>query len=129
MKGPTPYQPTMSRWWWLKSPGYLRYMIREITCIAVGAWVAVAIDGLVRLGQGPEAWRAYWQALGSAPGIVFQVVALAFVVYHAVSWFALAPSTMPVWIGERQVPPGLIEVAHYLAWIAVSLAIIWFAGF
>lgn len=128
MKGPTPYQPKMPQLWWLERPGYLRYMIREITCVWVGAWVATAIVGLIRLGQGPEAWEDYWQALGSAPGIVFQVVALAFVSYHAVSWFSLAPSTMPIWIGENRVPPRLIEAVHYLVWIVLSLVILWLAG-
>ena len=128
MKGATPYRPGMPRLWWLQSAGYIRYMLRELTCIFVGAWVVTAIAGLLRLVQGPAAWQGFLAGLGSVPGIAFQVVTLVFVAYHAVSWFALAPSTMPVWIGETRVPPGWIEAAHYLAWIAVTLLVLWIVG-
>ncbi|RFF26677.1 MULTISPECIES: fumarate reductase subunit C [unclassified Wenzhouxiangella] len=128
MKGPTPWQPEMPALWWLSQPNYVRYMLRELTCIWVGAWVGMAIVGLIRLRQGPEAWEGFLGALGSAPGIVFQIVALLFVLYHTVSWFRLAPSTMPIWIGETRVPSGWIELAHYAAWILASLLILYLVG-
>lgn len=128
MKGPTPLRPEMPTFWWLSRAGYLRYMIRELTCIWVGAWVGMAIVGLVRLRQGPEAWEAFLAAIGSVPGIIFQIVALLFVLYHTASWFRLAPSTMPIWIGETRVPSGWIELAHYAAWILASLVILYLVG-
>lgn len=128
MKGPTPWRPEMPAFWWLSQPGYLRYMIRELTCIWVAAWVAVAIVGLLRLRQGPDAWEGFLAALGSAPGIAFQLAALLFVLYHTVSWFRLAPSTMPIWIGENRVPSGWIELGHYAAWVVASLVILYLVG-
>lgn len=128
MKGPTPYVPEMARFWWLHRRGYRRYMLRELTCVWVGAWIGVMIVGLIRLAQGPAAWDAFRQALGSGPGLVFQALALLFVVYHTVTWFALAPSTMPLRLGERRVPPRLIEAAHYAVWGIVTMLILFFAG-
>lgn len=128
MKGPTPWRPEMPAFWWLSRPGYWRYMVRELTCVWVGAWVAAAIVGLVRLRQGPDAWEAFLATLNSAPGVAFQLVALLFVLIHTVSWFRLAPSTIPVWIGENRVPSRWIELGHYLAWIVASLVILYLAG-
>lgn len=128
MSAPRPYVPRMPRLWWLQRPNYIRYMLREITCIFIGAYIGLVIVGLYRLGQGEPAWQAYWQAMSTTPAIVFQVVALVFTLYHTVSWFALAPSTMPLWIGERKVPEIWIQLAHYLVWIVFSIVILVIAG-
>ena len=50
MKGAMPYRPAMPRLWWLQRPGYIRYMLRELTCIFVGAWVVAAIVGPLVVG-------------------------------------------------------------------------------
>lgn len=128
MNAPQPFRPNMPQLWWLQRPNYLRYMLRELTCVWIGAYVVVLIVGLTRLKRGPGPWEAYMQALSSTPGIIFQILALAFALYHTVSWFALAPSTMPVWRGEEQIPPGWIKAAHYVAWGLVSIIILWAGG-
>ena len=128
MKGPTPWRPETPTFWWLSRPGYLRYMIRELTCVWVGAWVVTAIVGLIRLRQGPEAWDAYLAALGSPAGLVFQVATLLFILYHTASWFRLAPSTMPIWIGQDRLPSKWIELGHYAIWIVVSIVIVYWLG-
>lgn len=123
-----PWIPVTPLSWWLKRPSYIRYMLRELTCIWIGAYVVMLITGLYRLQQGPAAWESYLAALGSTTGIVFQCAALAFALYHTISWFSLAPSTMPIWRGETRVPPRWIEITHYIAFIAVSVFIAWLAG-
>lgn len=124
MTAPRPHVPRMPRLWWLRRPNYIRYMLRELTCVWIGAYVIAVVTGLYRLRQGPDAWEAYWQAFGSVPGILFQIVALAFVLYHTVTWFALAPQTMPIWRGEHRVPSDWIKAAHYLIWVVVSVIIV-----
>lgn len=125
---PQPYQPRMSLLWWVKRPGYLRYMLRELTCIWIAAYIGVVIVGLYRLGQGPEAWEGFREALSSAPGVAFQVVALLFVLYHTVTWFQLAPRTMPIYRDGRRVSDRWIQAAHYATWILVSALILILAG-
>lgn len=127
MNGRRPYIPSMPSTWWLQRPSYLRYMLRELTCVWIGAYVVTLIIGLYRLGQGPEAWTGYLAALASTPGVVFQFLVLMFALYHMVSWFKLAPSTMPVWRNGQQVPPARIRLIHYIVWIGVSAFIIWLA--
>ena len=48
--------------------------------------------------------------------------------YHSVTWFAVTPKAMPVQIGENFLPGFVIAGAHYLAWLAVSLFILFVAG-
>jgi fumarate reductase subunit C len=53
------------------------------------------------------------------------VVTLAFVVFHAVTWFNLAPQAMAVRVGGRRVPGAWIAAANYLAWVAASALVGW----
>ena len=122
------HRPELPAGWWLQHPGYFRYMMRELTCVPIGAWVALAIVGLFRLGQGASAWDAFVATLGTPWALLLQAVALAFAVYHSLTWLALAPRTMPLQIGARRVPPGWIAGAHYLAWAVVSLVLLLLAG-
>lgn len=128
MSTPRPYVPKLPLFWWLSQRNYLRYMLRELTSAWIGAYVGVLIFGLYRLQQGPAAWDTFFAAFASAPGIAFQVLALCFALYHTITWFALAPATMPVWRGETQVPPVWIQRAHYAVWIGVSAVVLLFAG-
>ncbi|MDZ7842757.1 MAG: fumarate reductase subunit C [Gammaproteobacteria bacterium] len=129
MTEPRMYHPRLPLFWYLRRPSYVRYMLRELTCIGIGAYAITLAVGLLRLAQGPAAWQGFWQAFSSPAGVAFQVVALAFTLYHTVSWFQLAPSTMPIWRGETQVPPARIRLAHYLVFAVVSIAILLIVGF
>lgn len=122
------YRPRLASDWWLRHPGYLRYMLRELSCIPIGAFAALLVLALLRLGQGPEAWQAFRDALASPLAIGWQVIALGFAVYHSITWFALAPRTMPLRIGVNEVPGMWIAAAHYLLWLVLSVIILLAAG-
>ncbi len=128
MSRPQPYVPKLPLFWWLGQRNYRRYMLREITSAFIGSYVALLIVGLYRLKQGAEAWGAFREALSSVPGVTFQVVALAFALYHTVTWFKLAPATMPLWRGETKLPPVWVHLGHYAVWIVVSLVVLLAAG-
>lgn len=114
--------------WFLGQPRYLRYMARELTCIAIGAYAVLLVVGIRRLSEGKAAYEAFLQALGSPLGIAFHVVVLAFALYHSCTWFNVTPKAMPLQFGERFAPPALIVGAHYAAWIAVTVAVLVLAG-
>ncbi|MCX7156736.1 MAG: fumarate reductase subunit C [Rhodocyclales bacterium] len=114
--------------WYFRQPRYLRYMSREITSIFVGAYCVLLVVGLQRLSQGQAAWEAFLLALKSADSIVFHVLALAAAVYHAATWFNATQKAMPVQIGEDFVPGNVISGAHYVAWMVLSVAILYLAG-
>jgi fumarate reductase subunit C len=126
---PKPYLREVSRTrWFLRHETYLRYMARELTCIFIGIYTMLLLVGIWRLSQGQAAYGAFLQALRSPVSIVFHVVALAFSVYHSVTWFNLTPKALPVQRGEEFVPDSVIVGAHYVGWVVLSVVIIFLAG-
>jgi len=118
--------PTAS--WWLHQGRYTRYMIREATCILIGAYSAVLIVGLMRLGEGKVAYDAYLATVQSPAGMLFHIVALAFALYHTTSWFNVTPKAMPLVYAGKRVPGGLIIGAHYIGWAVVSVILLVLVG-
>jgi fumarate reductase subunit C len=123
-----PYVRAVGREWLTRHPRYLRYMLREFSCLFIGGWTLMFVWGLARLAQGPEAWAAFLEALRSPASIVLQLLALAFAVYHAVTWFKLTPKALPVQRGEEFVADGVISGAHFVVWSLLSLLVLFLAG-
>jgi len=123
-----PYVRAMTSEWIFRHPRYLRYMTREFSCLFIGAWTLMLVCALARLSEGPQAWAAFLQGLQSPLIVAFHVVALAFAVYHSVTWFNLTPKALPLQLGEGFVPDGVIAGAHFGAWAALSIAILYLAG-
>ncbi len=124
-----PYQREISntRWYW-RNETYMRYIARELTCVFIGIYTVVLLVGIWRLSQGQVAYETFLQALRSPMSIVFHLVALAFSVYHSVTWFNLTPKALPIQIGEQFVADRVIIGAHYLGWAVVSVVFIFLAG-
>jgi fumarate reductase subunit C len=121
----TPYRRPVRFTWWLGHRGYTLFDLRELTSLFIGAEAVLLLLLLHNLSKGREAYEAYLTFL-TAPGmIVLHIVALAAAIFHAVTWFALAPKAMVVRVGGRRVPPPAIIAANYGAWAVASLIIAW----
>jgi fumarate reductase subunit C len=114
--------------WFFRHPRYLRYMAREVTCIFIGAYTVLMLVGIMRVAEGPAAYAAFLQTLQTPASIAFHVLALGFSAYHSITWFNLTPRALPIQIGERFVPDGVIAGAHYAAWLVLTLAVLVLAG-
>ena len=123
-----PYVRPITSEWIFRHPRYLRYMVRELSCLFIGAYTLLMVWGLKQLADGPEAWRGFLECLQSPASVVFHVLALAFALYHSVTWFNLTPKALPLQLGEEFVPDGVIAGAHFAGWAGVSLAVLYFAG-
>ena len=123
-----PYVRALGWEWLTRHPRYLRYMLREFSCLFIGGWTLMMVWGLARLAQGPAAWTAFLEALRTPASIVLQALALAFSVYHAVTWFKLTPKALPVQRGEDFVADRVISGAHFAVWGLLSLVILLLAG-
>jgi fumarate reductase subunit C len=123
-----PYLREISSEWIFRHPRYVRYMVREFSCLFIGGWTLTMVWGLQQLAEGPAAWAAFLECLKSPASIAFQVVALGFALYHSVTWFNLTPKALPLQLGEEFVPDGVIAGAHFAGWAVVSLAVLYFAG-
>jgi fumarate reductase subunit C len=123
-----PYLRPITSEWIFRHPRYLRYMVREFSCLFIGGWTLMMVWGLKQLAEGPAAWAAFLQLLATPASIVFHLLTLAFATYHSVTWFNLTPKALPVQRGEEFVPDAVISGAHFAAWGIVSLALLALAG-
>ena len=119
------YYPKMRTTWWLGRPNYIRFMIREATSVFIAIFLVEFLLLVRAVAQGPEAYAAMLGKLGSPGWIVFNAVALAFALYHTVTWFKLTGVVQVVRVGERQVPPALVVAGTFVAWGVVSLFILY----
>ncbi len=126
--GRRPFVRAESWRWVFRHPRYLRYMAREFSCFFIGGWTLMMVWGLKSLAEGPAAWAAFLECLGSPAGIAFQVLALVFASYHSLTWFNLTPKALPVQVGEEFVPAGVIAGIHFAAWALVSVFVLALAG-
>ncbi|ODR25910.1 fumarate reductase [Mycolicibacterium porcinum] len=119
----TTYRQPVPLLWWVKRGSYLRYMLREASCKAV-AWSVVYLGLLVwSLGSGHYASFAHFSRHPLV--IVLNLVALAFLLLHTVTWFGLAPRAMVVHLRGRRIPADAVLAGHYAAWLVVSAVIAW----
>ena len=121
-------RPVSRTRWYFAHPRYLRYMSREITCVGIGALALLLVCALERLAAGRAAWESFVAALANPWIAVGLAVVLVLALHNATSWFRVAPKAMPLQVGERFLPAWVVVAAHYLAWIVVSLAVLYFVG-
>ena len=117
------YRQPVSLLWWTRRRSYLLFVLRELSSIAV-AWFVVHFLLLVTAVQrGPAAYQEFLDWSASPLILLVNLVALAFVVLHAVTWFSLAPKAMVVRMQGQQVPPQMIAAGHFGAWVVVSAVV------
>jgi len=110
-----PYERPITSEWIFRHPRYLRYMVREFSCLFIGGWTLLMVWGLHQLSQGPAAWAAFLELLRSPASVGFHLLTLAFALYHSTTWFNLTPKALPV---------PFIAAAHYAGWAALSVVIL-----
>ena len=122
-RGATPYHRPMSLWWWLENRAYFTFIIRELTCVFVGIYAVLLLWQVRAVGQGPEAYAAFVDRLGTPGFALLNGAILLFVLYHAITWLNIVPTIMVIRLGERRVPDWIIAGAHYVLWAALSAAV------
>jgi len=121
-----PYIRPVPLTWWLKRTPYFLFMVREFTSVFVAAYVVIFLVMIRRLNEGQAAYEAFLASLQSPLAITFHIVALAFALFHTITWFHLTPKAMAVRIGEERVKPALIIAPNYVAWAVISAIVTWF---
>jgi len=120
---PPMYQPKVSRLWWLHRRSYLQFVLRELSSLFVG-WFVVFLLLLIRaVGQGEAEYQRFLDFAANPLVILLNLVALAFLTLHAVTWFNLAPKAMVVKVRGQRVPPQMIAMSQFGGWAFVSLVL------
>jgi len=119
------YQRRMSVFWWVHKRSYFLFVMRELSSLFVAWFVVYLLMFIAAVGGGAEKYDAFLDRASSPLFLVVNAVALAFVVLHTITWFALTPQAMVLNLGGRRVPGVLIIVAQYVGLAAVSAFIYW----
>lgn len=137
-----PYNPPVKKaTWWLENPFYIYYMVREGTAVLALFAVLEIVLGIFALalcdfGHAQElAVDAYfapyvWYVksfLGNPVVIALNVIILLSQLFHAVTWFALMPKAVRVFMNKNStelLPEWVTKVALYLGLIGATVVIL-----
>jgi len=109
--------------WWTANRHYAMYMVREWTSLFVAVYSLIFIYGLSLWATGS---RANFLNFLKNPAIVgFSLVALVFIMYHAVTWFYLLGAISPIKIGRSKTKPWQALVLNLILLVVVSYLAIW----
>ena len=120
------YRKRVSTYWWLGRWPYLRFILRELSSLAVAFFVALTLAQIYTLSQGAQAYAELQEWLRQPPVLALNAVAFLFVVFHTLTWFNAAPKAMALRLGGKRVPEWAVAAPHYAAWLAASALVAWF---
>jgi fumarate reductase subunit C len=119
------YREPVSTWWWLRRRSYVLFILREVSSLFV-AWSVAFVLLLVRaVGKGPGNYADFLDWADTPWVVLLNIVSLAFIVYHSVTWFQLTPKAMAVRLRGRRVPGAAIAGSAFAGWVVVSLFVAW----
>ena len=119
------YRRRMSVFWWVGRRSYLVFVLRELSSVFV-AWSVVFLLLLVHaVSQGGKQYQQFLNLSSNPWMLALNVVTLAFLLFHAITWFNLAPSAMVVRIRDKRVPRSWIAGVHYAGWALLSALVAW----
>ena|SRR5258708_7218934 len=122
---PKSYHPRVSTYWWLSRWAYLKFILREGSSIFVAWSVVLTLLGIRALTRGSAAWAEFEAWLRSPLLLALNAISFLFVLFHAVTWFNLAPKAMAVRVRGKRLPGPAIAAPNYAAWVVISAAVAW----
>ena len=130
MAAPTRYLPKTFRsrisiYWWLGRWSYLKFILRELSSVFIAWFVILTLVQISALKRGPADYMEFQEWLRSPILVALNALSLCFVIFHAVTWFNLAPKATAIRIRGKRVSSLLIAAPNYVAWLAISAAIAW----
>ena len=129
-QGYTEHHPRWHRrripiFWWLKKLRYMKFILRELTSVAVVYAVALLLVQVVAVSRGEQAYDRFLAFL-ARPGVVAaHIWILLGLLFHTVTWLNLAPRALVLRLSGRRVPDRVVLFAHYGGWLATTALIFW----
>ncbi len=119
------YRRRASTYWWLRRPSYLAFILRELSSLFVAWFVIFTLLQIRALSGGPESYQRFLDWSKHPVAVIVNLIALFFVVFHAITWFKLAPQAMAVRLRGKRVPAVWIAGPNYVLWLVVSVLVAW----
>jgi fumarate reductase subunit C len=113
---PLPYRQPFT--WWLRSRGYVLYIVRELTALPIAIWWLLFLVEVARLRDGSGGYRPLegWF-------VAVSVVCLVAALWHSYTFLNLAGLIMRIPLGERSVPPRTIVTAAFGGLVVVTAVV------
>lgn len=122
---PKSYRPRVSTYWWMARWAYLKFILREVSSVFVAWIVIVTLLQIRALSSGPAEYAAFQKWLASPFVLALNAISFFFLMFHAVTWFNLAPKAMVVRLRGKRLPNLAISAPNYAALAVVSAVIAW----
>jgi fumarate reductase subunit C len=119
------YRPRITTYWWLGRWPYVKFILRELSSVAVAWTVAFTLLQLRYLSLGESSYATFSRRASSPIIIALNLTAFAFLLLHSITWFNLAPKAMAVRMGGKRLPAILISGPQFVAWFVVSGIVLW----
>lgn len=119
------YRRRMPLLWWARRRSYAFFMLREVTSLFVALFVVELLLLVRAVARGAAAYEGFLDAMARPAVIALNLVALAFVLLHAVTFANLTPRAMIVRVRGRRVPSRAVLASVYLGWLVVSAFLTW----
>ena len=111
--------------WWARKRSYLLFMLRELSSVFVGLFIVELLFLVRAVADGPSAYARFLHTMANPAMIVLNVVALAFLLLHTVTFANLTPRAMVVRIRGRKVPARAVLAGVYFGWLVVTVFLAW----
>ena len=119
------YRYKISTYWWLERASYLVFILRELSSIFV-AWSVVYLLMLLRaVTQSAIDYQQFLDWSRDPAVLLLNLATLFFLVFHAVTWFNLAPRGLVLRLAGRRLPGVWVVVSNYVAWALLSAIVAW----
>ena len=119
------HRTRVSTFWWLGSWPYMKFILRELSSVFIAWFVVMVLLQIRALSHGPGAYNQFQQWLRAPILVALNAISLFFVLFHAITWFNLAPKAMAVRLRGKRVPDLVITTPNYAAWLMVSALVAW----
>jgi fumarate reductase subunit C len=119
------YRSRISTYWWIQRWAYLAFILRELSSVFIAWFIVFTLLLVHALSQGDRAYLQFLAWSGQPVVLGLNLLTLFFVVFHAITWFNLAPQAMVVRLQGRRVPGSWIAASNYLAWALVTALVTW----
>ncbi len=117
---PKPYRPRMSPYWYFERWPYLKFMVRELSCVFVAYFAVVMLFQIHAISAGPGAYARFAACMRCPLILDLNAIALVFIVFHAVTWFALVPRVFVRDVMGPGIPDVVTMLPNFGAWFVAS---------
>lgn len=119
------YRRRMPLLWWTRRRSYLIFMLREMSSLFVGLFVVELLLLVRAVASGGAAYDDFLGLLAHPAMIAVNLLALAFLLLHTITFANLTPRAMVVRVRGRRVPSRAILAGVYGGWVVVSAFLAW----